>query len=244
MDVLGPRTGPQESFLACSADIAILAGGAGMGKSTALLLEPLHYVDRPEFTGALFRRALGADQAYSASLWHASLDLYGPAQGRALADYKAWIFPGGARIKIATLYSETDQQEWRDAELAFIGLDDLDRFSPETFWYLLERNRSTCGISPYLRATISQTGHGWSADLMDWWLDPDTGDPIPHRIGVLRWFVRVRGRLIWGDTASMVEQRANDEGLEGIEPISFTVIADSPWQVPTPSLARGGTAQA
>ena len=42
-----PQPGPQETFLACDADIAIFGGSAGSGKSCwSLLLEAMRYPSR------------------------------------------------------------------------------------------------------------------------------------------------------------------------------------------------------
>ena len=43
--VIRPQKGPQEKFLATSADIAIYGGAAGGGKTYAILMEPLRYIN-------------------------------------------------------------------------------------------------------------------------------------------------------------------------------------------------------
>lgn len=47
--VLAPQKGPQEMFLATSADICIYGGAAGGGKTFGLLLEPLRYMNNPDY---------------------------------------------------------------------------------------------------------------------------------------------------------------------------------------------------
>ncbi len=42
---IGPQKGPQEMFLATSADICIYGGAAGGGKTFGLLLDPLRYIN-------------------------------------------------------------------------------------------------------------------------------------------------------------------------------------------------------
>ena len=51
-----PQPGPQETFLASPADIAIYGGAAGGGKTWALLMEPLRHVHNPKFGAVFFRR--------------------------------------------------------------------------------------------------------------------------------------------------------------------------------------------
>ena len=42
---IGPQKGPQERFLATSADICIYGGAAGGGKTFGLLLEPIRHMN-------------------------------------------------------------------------------------------------------------------------------------------------------------------------------------------------------
>jgi len=53
-----PQPGPQEAFLSSPADVVLYGGGAGSGKSFALLLDPLRYVGNPGFGAVIFRRTL------------------------------------------------------------------------------------------------------------------------------------------------------------------------------------------
>lgn len=59
--VLAPQKGPQEMFLATSADICIYGGAAGGGKTFGLLLEPLRYMNNPDYNATIFRRDYTAD---------------------------------------------------------------------------------------------------------------------------------------------------------------------------------------
>jgi predicted phage terminase large subunit-like protein len=73
-------------------------------------------------------------------------------------------------------------------------------FSFFQFWYLLSRNRSTCGVRPYVRATCNPNADSWVADFIAWWIDQDTGFPILERAGKLRYVVRgPADKLIWSD---------------------------------------------
>ena len=58
MVAIRPQPGPQEAFLASSADIAIYGGAAGGGKSWGLLLEGVRHVSNPEFGAVYFRRTM------------------------------------------------------------------------------------------------------------------------------------------------------------------------------------------
>jgi len=76
--------------------------------------------------------------------------------------------------------------------------------SKSQFFYMLSRNRSTCGIKPYVRASCNPDPDSWVAEFIAWWIDPKTGYPIPDRSGQLRYFIQVPTDndtiLVWGDT--------------------------------------------
>jgi predicted phage terminase large subunit-like protein len=65
---------------------------------------------------------------------------------------------------------------------------------------MLSRNRSTCGVKPYVRATCNPDADSWVAKFIEWWIDQDTGFPIEERAGKLRWFIRMHGNVIWADS--------------------------------------------
>lgn len=79
--------------------------------------------------------------------------------------------------------------------------DELTHFTITQFFYLLTRNRSaSCGVRPYVRATTNPDADSWVADFIAWYIDQETGYPIPERSGVIRYFARVGDEIYWGDT--------------------------------------------
>lgn len=110
-----------------------------------------------------------------------------------------WRFPSGARITFAHMQFEKDKYQYDGAQIPLIGFDQLEHFEESQFWYMLSRNRSQCGVIPYVRATCNPDAESWLARLLAWWIDPDTGYAILERSGVIRWFARVGEKLIWAD---------------------------------------------
>lgn len=102
--------------------------------------------------------------------------------------------------------------------------DELTHFSEKQFFYMLSRNRSTCGVKPYVRATCNPDADSWVAKFIAWWINPDTGYPIKERSGVKRYFTRVDDTVIWGDTA---EECAEKSGVDISLCKSVTFIASS-----------------
>jgi predicted phage terminase large subunit-like protein len=94
---------------------------------------------------------------------------------------------------------------------------------------MVSRNRSTCGVRPYIRATCNPDADSWVADFLGWWINPESGLPVPERAGVLRYYVRVAEKTIWADRPEeLVQYLPQPEDLppsiEPPRPISVTFI--------------------
>ena len=220
MEEIRPQPGPQEVFLSTSADIAIYGGAAGGGKSWALLLEPLRHVGNNEFSAVFFRR--NATQVKNpGGLWDESIKIYPLAKGQPVTHTLQWSFSGGAYIKFAHLEHEKTVLDWQGSQIPLVCFDELTHFSETQFFYMLSRNRSTCGVRPYIRASTNPDADSWVAEFIAWWIDQETGFPIPERSGMLRWFIRVNDTLIW---ASDPEALMNEYG-DKVMPKSVTFIS-------------------
>jgi hypothetical protein len=193
-----PQAGPQTAFMATSADIAIFGGAAGGGKTYALLLEPLRNISNPAFGAVIFRRT-SVQVRNEGGLWDESMRLYPNAGGKPHEYDLWWKFPSGASVSFAHLEHEKNKLDWQGSQIPLLCFDELCHFSEEQFWYMLSRNRSGCGVRPYVRATCNPDVDSWVARFIDWWINPDTGYIIPERSGVLRWFVRIGEEIIWAD---------------------------------------------
>lgn len=202
---IGPQPGPQEAILASPADIVIAGGAAGGGKSFALLLEPLRHSHIHNFTAVIFRRTYG-EITNPGGLWDTSMELYGLIPGAKPLEGPPpkWEFPSGFKLPFAHMQHEKNRMDWKGAQIAYLGFDQLEEFTAKQFWYMLSRNRSLCGIRPYVRATCNpvpdddETG-GWLHELIWWWIDQESGYPIQERSGVIRWFNRINDELVWAD---------------------------------------------
>ncbi|WP_242923325.1 phage terminase large subunit [Caulobacter sp. CCUG 60055] len=204
-DVIRPQPGPQSLFLASPADIAVYGGAAGGGKTWALLMEPLRHLGRNGFSAVVFRRTT-VQVRNEGGLWEESGRLYPFLGGRSLETQLSWRFPSGASVRFSHLEHDKTVLDWQGAQIPLICFDELTHFSARQFWYMVSRNRSTCGVRPYIRATCNPDAESWVADFVRWWIDPDSGLPIPERAGVLRWFARVGERLVWAGSAEALRR--------------------------------------
>jgi predicted phage terminase large subunit-like protein len=131
----------QKVFLRTNAIEALFGGAAGGGKSSALLMAALQYVDIPGYSAILFRRTF------------ADLSLPGALMDR----FKTWMslyddvhwnnnsfvatFPSGARISFGYLNNVNDYLRYKGSEFQFIGMDEVTEIRESDYRYLFSRLR-------------------------------------------------------------------------------------------------------
>lgn len=229
--ILRPQEGPQEAFLATSADICIYGGAAGGGKTYGLLLAALRHITVKGFRCTIFRK--NYNQIFSpGGLWDEAQDIYSGIKGASprISD-ASWQFRGKnsellAKVTFAHIERDADLESWQGSQICFIGFDELTHFSEHTFFYMMSRNRSTCGVIPFIRATCNPDADSWVAKFIAWWIDQETGYPIPERSGVIRWMMRRDETITWADTKEELIEKFDLRTPEELsEPRSVTFIA-------------------
>lgn len=191
---LAPQPGPQTQFLSSPADIAIYGGAAGGGKTYAILLEFLRHVKNPGFGAVIFRRT-SEQVRMEGGLWDESQKIYPYLGARGKEMRLEWDFPSGARIRFDSLQYEKDKLQFQGAQICGLGLDELTHFTESQFFYLLSRNRSTCGVRPYIRATTNPDATSWVKGFLAPWLEP--GHSLAAASGEIRYLERDAGLIHW-----------------------------------------------
>lgn len=131
----------QKVFLRTYSIEALFGGAAGGGKSSALLMAALQYVDVPGYSAILFRRTF------------ADLSLPGALMDR----FRSWVnqyedvhwnnnsfvatFPSGARISFGYLNNTGDYLRYKGSEFQFIGMDEVTEIRESDYRYLFSRLR-------------------------------------------------------------------------------------------------------
>lgn len=222
-DFFAPQKGRQREFLECSADICLYGGGAGAGKTFAVLLEPIYHLHVKHFGAVIFRRnsTMVRNQG---GLWDTSMEIYSNPilKGVPKETTLEWNFPNQTTIKFAHLQYESDVLSYQGAQIPLIIFDELTHFSRSQFFYMFSRNRSTCGVKPYIRATTNPDSQSWVREFIDWYIDSNTGLAIQERSGVIRWFITLDDKMHWADTKEELQSK-----YIGCLPKSFTFISAS-----------------
>jgi predicted phage terminase large subunit-like protein len=150
LDYLEPKKPPycpeeasltQKVFLRTYALEALFGGAAGGGKSSALLMAALQYVDVPGYSAILFRRTY-SDLALPGAImdrfqsWLASEE-----DVKWNANNYTAVFPSGARISFGYLNNSQDYLRYKGAEFQFIGMDEITEIRESDYRYLFSRLR-------------------------------------------------------------------------------------------------------
>lgn len=131
----------QKVFLRSNSLEALFGGAAGGGKSSALLMSALQYVDVPGYSAILFRRTFS------------DLSLPGALMDR----FRSWIanfddvhwnansyvatFPSGARVSFGYLNNTNDYLRYKGSEFQFIGMDEVTEIRESDYRYMFSRLR-------------------------------------------------------------------------------------------------------
>ena len=202
-----PQPGFQQIALSSPADIVIGGAAAFVGKTFALLMQPLRHIHIKDFGGVIFRRT-SVQIRNEGGLWDTSEKIYNICKAEPRESSLDWQFPSGVKISFRHLEYEKNKFDWQGSQITFLGFDELTHFTESMFFYLLSRNRSSCGIKPYVMATCNPDPESWVYRLIEWWIDPLTGYPIMERRGVVRYFIKYGDHYIWGDSYEEVKEKA------------------------------------
>lgn len=220
----------QEVFLSSPADIVIFGGSAGGGKTYALLIEPLRHINNKDF-GAVFFRRESTQISNEGGLWDTATTIY-PQLNASMKTHPSpeCKFPSGARVSFRHLNQESTVYSYQGAQIPLIVFDELTHFTKKQFFYMLSRNRSTCGVKPYVRASTNPDPDSWVAEFIKWWIDQNTGVAIPERSGAIRWFYMIDDNFVWGDSKEeLIEKYGHIMQADGqiVPPKSVTFILSS-----------------
>lgn len=134
----------QAAFLLLDTKEGFYGGAAAGGKSDALLMAALQYVDIPGYRALLLRRTF-QDLSLPGALMDRMKQWMAPFIWRKEVTWiekeKTFLFPSGASITFGYLESENDKYRYQSAEFQFIGFDELTQFTETQYTYMFSRLR-------------------------------------------------------------------------------------------------------
>ena len=140
----------QAVFLALDDREALYGGAAGGGKSDALLMAALMFVDTPGYNAIIFRKTY-SDLALPEAVMARSHEWLGATEAKWDGSNYRWTFPSGATLSFGYLNHDKDKYRYQSAAFQFIAFDELTQFPFEHYSYLFSRLRRLVGLDVPVR---------------------------------------------------------------------------------------------
>jgi predicted phage terminase large subunit-like protein len=154
----------QAIFLALPHKEAFYGGAGGGGKSVALLMGALQFVDVSGYHAILFRRTY-PQLTKPDGLIPLAHSWLGGTRAQWNEQKHEWTFPSGATLTFDAIQYEQDKYKHQGPSYHFIGFDELTGFARSMFTYLFTRLRKTVHIDVPLRmrggSNPGNVGHDW-----------------------------------------------------------------------------------
>lgn len=154
----------QAEFLLEPSKEVLYGGAAGGGKSEALFMGALQFVEFSQYSAIIFRRTY-ADLTLPGALIDRSLEWLGGTEAKWNSQQHMWAFPSGATVCFGNLEREQDKFRYQSAEFQYIGFDELTQFTESQYRYLFSRLRRLENSSIPLRMRAASNpgniGHDW-----------------------------------------------------------------------------------
>ena len=157
----------QFRFLQLDCLEAFYGGAAAGGKSQALLMAALQYIEVPSYSALILRRDTRRLEL-AGGLIPRSLEWLTDKGGKWNASKKQWTFPTHGEPSTLTfgyLQDSTDKFRYASSEYQFIGFDELTEFPEEDYLFLFSRLRKRRDMPVPLRVRSASNpggeGHDW-----------------------------------------------------------------------------------
>lgn len=206
-----PQRGAQERMLAIDADIKVVGGSRGGGKSWTLLMEALYDIKNPDFHALLLRNEKDDLQSLISDAYrlYAQFGTYNKSQND-----MTWNFNNGGWLKLSYYAGayEDFKTRFQGRQYSFIGIDEGTQCPYKKFKYLLTNNRNASGIRNRFWITCNPDPESWVRKFIDWWVDED-GYINLERDGVIRYCFMdgdTPDQIFWGDTREEVYEQCHE----------------------------------
>lgn len=242
----------QHAFLWLHCQEALFGGAAGGGKSDALLMAALQWVDTPGYAAILFRRTF-ADLSLPGAVMSRAEEWLAHTDAKWNDNKKTWTFPSGATLTFGYLQHTKDKFRYQGAEFQYIGFDEVTQFPEEDYKYLFSRLRrpslpegeaedddrrraivrALSGVPLRMRAATNPggEGHRWvKRRFID--KEPEIpGDPESEREAQERIFIS----SLLEDNPSL-DMREYEASLRQLDPITQAQLRHGDWNIRQPGM--------
>lgn len=160
-------TPQQGAFLSLPCLEATYGGAAGGGKSDALLMGALQFVDVPGYAALLLRRTYG-ELALADGLMTRAHEWLGGTAAKWDDGEHTYTFPSGSTLTFGYMDSVRDKFRYQGAAYQYIGWDEQTQFRMADYQYMFSRTRRLAGLPVPIRVRGATNpggiGHQWVYD--------------------------------------------------------------------------------
>lgn len=216
-------TAKQQIFLCLDHIDEVLYGGAGGGgKSDALLMAALQYVDVPGYAALILRRSFAELDKPGALMTRAHEWLAG-TDARWMGAKHKYVFPSGAQLQFGHLENEKAKFDYGSAEFQTICIDELTEFYEPEYTFMFSRLRRNKGVTiPVRMRGATNPGGPGHMFVKRRFIDKHTD---PTRIYIPAWL----------QDNPFIDQEAYIKALMKLSPLERARILTGNWEV-----AEGG----
>ena len=239
-NVIGPKSMKQREFVTSEAQITVFGGAAGAGKSYLGVMDFIKYIHYPKFRGVITRRTTPQLKGPGGILDNA-MGLYQLIDPKVRWKDKDgyFQFTSGARIYLRHFETLSAKDNFQGSEVNLFLVDEGQQFEEAMVRYLMSRMRNPkCPeVVPHMKITCNPDYDSFLRKWLEWYLDPETGIPLPERDGVTRWFVVQDGKLLWGASKAECFELYGKQDLPNdhprqVKPMSFKFVSANVYDNP------------
>lgn len=152
----------QAAFLLYDGLEAFFGGAAGPGKSSALLMGALQYIDNPHYAAIILRKSY-ADLSRPGALMDRARQWLEPTPAKWDREKHSWTFPSGASLTFGYIQTPADMYRYQSMEVQYIGWDEVTDFVDDSaylFMFSRLRRIEGSGIPLRVRSASNPVGPG------------------------------------------------------------------------------------
>lgn len=216
----------QQAFLWLDCMEALFGGAAGGGKSDALLMAALQYVDVPSYAAILFRKTM-TDLKLPGSLIPRSHDWLAGTDASWNGSENTWTFPSKATLTFGYMRNDDERHRYRSTEFQYIGWDEVTDFTRLQYTYMFSRMRRLQGGDVPMRMRSATNpggrGHEWVKRRFITKVDEPPDDPTQR--------IFIKSMLV--DNPS-IDQRMYMYSLEQLDVQTRAHLLEGDWDAREP----------
>jgi len=213
----------QRVFLLLDCKEAFFGGAAGPGKSLALLIAALQYIETPGYDALLIRDTF-SNLSKPKGLIDLSFETLNGTDAKWSENKKKWTFPSGATLSFGHMDGPKAHFQYQGPSYQFIGIDEVVQIPRNQALYLFSRLRKLKNVDIPIRFRCTSNPPTAEQMLTGAWVKERYVDPDTREEGVV--FIPA----IMEDNP-FLDVEDYDESLSKLDPVTRMQLRFGDWNV-------------